>query len=105
MIAGAGQNVISGGSTFGAQGFRGTAKTIGSIKNRQINYSPEHTFFNTQTHMRPQAIAVKKVVQNEIDRDLLGTKASKWNDSVALPTSNRPEDMGGNFNKDLQQSH
>ena len=45
------------------------------------------------------------MVQDEIDRDLLGTKASKWNGSVSLPTSNRPEDMGGNFSKDLQHSH
>jgi hypothetical protein len=55
--------------------------------------------------MYPKAHAVKKVVLDEIDRDLLGTKASKWNGSVSLPSGNHPEDMGGNFNKDLQNSH
>jgi hypothetical protein len=49
-LGAAGQNIMSGG-TFGQTGFHHPAKTIGSVKNRQINYSPEHTFFNTQTHM------------------------------------------------------
>jgi len=35
-----------------SNGFNKTAKTIGSIRNRQVNYSPEHTFFSSQTHMR-----------------------------------------------------
>ena len=55
--------------------------------------------------MMPKAQITKKVVQDEIDRDLLGTKKSKWNGSVNLPTSNRVEDMGGNFHKDLHQGH
>ena len=41
---------------------------------------------------------------SEIDRDLLGTKASKWNSSVRLPDQN-PHHMGGDFHKDLQESH
>lgn len=55
--------------------------------------------------MGPNVQSVKRVVQDEIDKDLLGTKASKWNGSVLLPSSNRPEDMGGNFNKDLEIPH
>ena len=55
--------------------------------------------------MRPKVHDVKKDVLNEVDMDLLGTKASKWNASVSLPSGNHPEDMGGNFNKDLQNSH
>jgi hypothetical protein len=55
--------------------------------------------------MPPKVQQVKHVVQDEIDKDLLGMKNSRWNGSVSLPTSNRPEDMGGSFNKDLMISH
>jgi hypothetical protein len=55
--------------------------------------------------MPPKVQQVKQIVDSEVDKDLLGTKASRWNDSVALPRSNRPEDMGGDFNKDLAISH
>jgi len=50
------------------------SKTIGSIHNRQTNYSQEHTFFNQQNHMFPKAIATREVVLDEIDRDLLKLK-------------------------------
>jgi len=40
---------MGGGDTYGA------GKTIGSIHNRQTNYSPEHTFFNQTNHMFPKA--------------------------------------------------
>jgi hypothetical protein len=41
---------MGGGETFSAG-----KKTIGSIHNRQTNYSPEHTFFNKPDHMFPKA--------------------------------------------------
>lgn len=47
-----------------------------------MNFLPEHTFFNTQTHMRPKAQVVRKIVQHEVDKDLLGTKAPQWTGSV-----------------------
>ena len=47
ILSGAGQGILSGGLGFNTDGFNGTAKTIGSIKNRQVNFLPEHTFFNT----------------------------------------------------------
>lgn len=56
----------------------GMGKTIGSVNNRQVNYSPEHTFFNKTNHMFPKAQAVREVVLDEIDRDLLKTKAPQW---------------------------
>jgi len=70
-----------------SNGFNKTTKTIGSIKNRQINYAPEHTFFSSKTHMAPETLAIKNKVQSEIDKDLLGTKTDKWNPSVAEPKS------------------
>ena len=33
----------------------GAGKRIGSIHNRQVDYSPEHTFFNQTHHMFPKA--------------------------------------------------
>lgn len=101
-MAGAGQNIMDSSGGFGAGGYNRTTKTIGSIKNRQINYSPEHTFFNPKTDTRPIANEIKAVVKNEIDKDLLGSKAAKWNQSVALPESSK---MGGDFHKDLSQNH
>ena len=98
-MAGAGQNIL-GGSQFGSGGFNKMGKTIGSVKNRQINYNPEHTFFSKDIHMAPKAQQVREVVRSEIDRDLLGTKQSKWNSSVRLPDQN-PHHMGGHFYKDL----
>lgn len=74
-LQGAGMGILSGGLGFNTDGFAGTAKTIGSIKNRQVNFLPEHTFFQNQTHMRPKAQVVRKIVQHEVDRDFLGTKA------------------------------
>ena len=68
-----------------SNGFNKTTKTIGSIKNRQVNYAPEHTFFSSATHMDPKTYTIKNKVQDEIDKDLLGTKADKWNGSVAEP--------------------
>ena len=63
-----------------------TAKNIGSIKNGQINYTMEHTFFNPDTHMYPKAQEIREVVKDEVDRDLLGTKPPKWTGSVSLPS-------------------
>lgn len=62
VLSGAGQGILSGGLGFNTDGFQGTTKTIGSIKNRQVNFLPEHTFFNTETHMRPKAQVVRKIV-------------------------------------------
>ena len=59
--------------------FNKTAKTIGSIRNQQVNYSPEHTFFSNDTHMMPKARGVRPGVISDIDRDLLGCKADRWN--------------------------
>lgn len=53
-MAGAGQNIL-GGSQFGSGGFNKMGKTIGSVKNRQVNYNPEHTFFHKEIHMAPKA--------------------------------------------------
>lgn len=50
--------------------------------------------------MRPEAQDVVPVVKNEIDRDLLGTKASKWSSSVLLPPQN-PHHVGGDYQKDI----
>ena len=54
-MAGAGQNIL-GGSQFGTGGMNKMGKTIGSVKNRQINYNPEHTFFSKEIHMNPKAL-------------------------------------------------
>ena len=54
-------------------------KTIGSIKNRQVNYNPEHTFFSPHTDMKPEAQYIRDVVKDEIDKDLLGRKPPLWN--------------------------
>ena len=35
--------------------------------------------------MYPKAQHVREVVKDEIDKDLLGTKATKWTQSVSLP--------------------
>ena len=36
--------------------------------------------------MYPKAREVRAVVNDEIDRDLLGTKPAKWTGSVSLPS-------------------
>ena len=59
-------------------------KVIGSVRTGQVNYAPEHTFFNQTEHMFPKAQMVRTVVRDEIDKDILGTKSAKWNGSVAL---------------------
>ena len=70
---------------MGASGFNRTAKTIGSIRNRQINFTPEHTFFNPHEHMPQKAQHIRDIVQVETDIDLLGTKSRKWSNNVCLP--------------------
>ena len=46
--------------------------------------------------MRPQAQAIRHVVKDEIDRDLLGTKPAKWSQSVSLNTKiGQNDSMGG----------
>ena len=45
----------------------------------------EHTFFNKSHHMYPKAQVTRDVVKDEIDKDLLGTKNTKWSASVLLP--------------------
>jgi len=85
ILSGAGQGILQTGG-FSGEGFDKTTKTIGSIRNRQINFLPEHTFFNADTHMRPKANMVRHVVKDEIDNDLLGRKPAKWQQSVVLST-------------------
>jgi hypothetical protein len=70
---------------MGASGFNRTVKTIGSIRNRQVNFTPEHTFFNPHEHMPQKAQHIREIVQGETDKDLLGTKSSKWSNNVCLP--------------------
>mmetsp|Transcript_16070 Transcript_16070/g.27123 ORF Transcript_16070/g.27123 Transcript_16070/m.27123 type:complete len:293 (+) Transcript_16070:231-1109(+) len=81
-------------------------RTIGSIKNRQINFSSEHKFFSKEQHMKPSAQILKEVIKEEIDKDLLGTKPQKWNQSVNLPRSKagHEQEMGGTF-QDLNNNH
>ena len=79
LLAGAGAGIM-GTSMYGG------GKTIGSVRNGQINYSKEHKFFNTDMHTRPKAREIATVVKTETDRDLLGTKPAKWNATVALPS-------------------
>ena len=81
MLSGNGRTIMMGDTN----GFNKTAKTIGSIKNRQVNYAPEHTFFSSATHMAPKTLETRNIVHDEIDRDLLGTKQDRWNPSVAQP--------------------
>lgn len=76
-----GSNVLSS-SGQNVMGMTAASKTIGSIRNRQINFSQEHKFFNSNVHTRPQARAVRAEVQDDIDRDVLGKKPQKWNSSV-----------------------
>jgi len=78
LLAGTGANIM-GGSMYGG------GKTIGSIKNGQLNYSMDHTFFNAETHSYPKAMKTRAVVRDEIDRDHLGTKPAKWTGTVLLP--------------------
>ena len=94
VFAGNAANILGGNDTFNksnfganSTGFNKTAKTIGHIRNNQVNYQPEHTFFSSATHMFPKAQQVRPQVLNDIDIDLLGTKPSKWNGSVAQPKS------------------
>lgn len=68
---------------MGPDGMKST-RVIGSIKNRQISYLPEHTFFDKDIHSMPKATMVKSIVNEEIDRDYLGTKPPRWNGSVSL---------------------
>ena len=53
----------------------------------------EHTFFNTQTQMKPSVQRIRSIVKDEIDRDLLGTKPYKWNPSVSLPQKGIGEEL------------
>lgn len=69
-------------SNSATNGFNKTAKTIGSIKNKQVNYDSQHSFFNKNEHMPDKAQRIRTVVQDEIDKDLLGTKKQRWNSSV-----------------------
>jgi hypothetical protein len=48
----------------------------------------------------PKAIEAKKIVKYEIDKDILGTKSFKWVNTVALP-----ENIGGDFHKDIKEHH
>jgi len=76
VFSGAGKNIM-GGSTTARSGmadvdqFNQTVKTIGSIRNRQYNYSPSHTFFSGK-HIKEAAATVKPMVIQEIDKDTLG---------------------------------
>lgn len=45
--------------------------------------------------MRPQAQAVRGIVKDEIDKDLLGTKPAQWTQSVALSTKIGMNDSQG----------
>ena len=87
-------------SDIGTGGGKKMGKSNGSVTNRQANKNLEHTLFNKKVHMAPKAQYGREGVRKEIDRDLLGTKASKWNSSVRLPDQN-PHHMGGDFHKDL----
>ena len=80
VLAGTGAGIIKSGNRLDE-----APKTIGSIRNGQVNYQKEHTFFNKGHHMFPKAQAVRDVVHSEIDKDLLGTKTNKWSSSVQLP--------------------
>ena len=85
VLGGAGKNIMMGDSSYGEVGMHNATKTIGSIKNRQVNYSPEHTFFNPDAHTYELAKHTVPVVKDEIDRDYLGIKPAQWKSSVALP--------------------
>lgn len=67
VFSGNAMNILGDGATsFGRSGFNKThdfgRKTIGSVRNNQINYSPDHTFFSTSTHMFPKAQRVRAEV-------------------------------------------
>ena len=64
-----------------------TNRTIGSIQNNKFNFPKNHKFFDNEVHMRNKAIKIVPLVKDEIDRDLLGLKFPKWNQSVSVPKS------------------
>ena len=77
VFAASAQEIVGAPGFVGGQD--GMKKTIGSIKNRQVNYNPEHTFFSPHTDMKPEAQYIRDVVKDEIDKDLLGRKPPLWN--------------------------
>ena len=95
FLAGTGANILGGTRAFGA------GKTIGSVHNGQINFSPEHTFFNAETHTFPKARVIREIVRDEIDRDFIGAKDAKWTGSVSLP---RYDKIGEDL-QNLQDKH
>ena len=78
---------ILGGGATRPDRFDATVKTIGSIRNNQINYPFSNTFFTTSDYMPLKSQEAHKKVQDDIDRDLLGTKREKWLNSVEQPKS------------------
>ena len=79
LLAGTGANIMQASRGFGG------GKTIGSVHNGQMNFAPEHTFFNAETHTFPKARVIREIVRDEIDRDFIGAKNPKWTGSVSLP--------------------
>jgi hypothetical protein len=54
--------------------------------------------------MRPKAQKIRAIVQDEIDKDLLGTKKDRWNTSVSGPKAfNETKDLSEGQKKFLMR--
>lgn len=70
------------------QNYLKATQQIGSVHNRQINYTKDQTCFNRwDEDVDPNHARTKDVVatvKQEIERDFLGTKKPLWNASVGI---------------------
>jgi len=66
--------------------YRMAAKKIGSIQNGSINFTQDMKYFEGADHhqIRQGVHNEARVVQDTIDRDLLGVKAPAWNATVGI---------------------
>jgi hypothetical protein len=66
--------------------YRVAAKRIGSIQNGSINFTQDMKYFEGADHhqIRQGVHGEARVVQDTIDRDLLGVKKSAWNGTVGI---------------------
>ena len=78
-------------------GYLKSKPAIGSIRNGQITYSADHTFFGENDTRTRGAKDIARVVKTEIDKDVLGSKKAKWDTSVGVTGWHKEQDHRQNL--------
>lgn len=85
------------GETF-HHGINTANKKLGSIKNGQLDYTRDHTFYHAANSIAPEVKQAVRQMKDLTDPDHLGKKKPEWTSTVLVP---KQETFAASFNHPL----